>query len=160
MVGISFGGGTPPPPPSHYGKPCCHQFIANFSTMTELLQRLTKKNQKFIWGKEQEEAFQTLKQKLTSAEVMCYYNPIAETNIVVDARPKGLGAVLSQKRKNRQFKPIYSSRALTDVESLYGHVHKYEAVLWTLEKLRKTIFCYKMINFSLKGVEIFSKYAF
>ena len=128
--------------------------------MTELLQRLTKKNQKFIWGKEQEEAFQTLKQKLTSAEVMCYYNPIAETNIVVDARPKGLGAVLSQKRKNRQFKPIYSSRALTDVESLYGHVHKYEAVLWTSEKLRKTIFCYKMINFSLKVVEIFSKYAF
>ena len=31
-----------------------------------------------------------------------------------------------------------------------GHVHKYEAVLWTLEKLRKTIFCYKMINFSLR----------
>ena len=109
-------------PPSHYGKPCCHQFIASFSTITELLQRLTKKNQKFIWGKEQEEAFQTLKQKLTSAEVMCYYNPIAETNIVVDARPKGLGAVLSQKQKSRQFKPIYSSRALMDVESLYMHM--------------------------------------
>ena len=31
-----------------------------------------------------------------------------------------------------------------------GHVHKYESVLWTLEKLRKTIFCYKMINFSLR----------
>ena len=31
----------------------------------------------------------------------------------------------------------------------YGHVHKYETVLWALEKLRKTIFCYKMINFSL-----------
>ena len=31
-----------------------------------------------------------------------------------------------------------------------GHVHKYEAVLWTLEKLRKTIFYYKMINFSLR----------
>ena len=32
----------------------------------------------------------------------------------------------------------------------YAHVHKYEAVLWTSEKLRKTIFCYKMINFSLR----------
>ena len=29
----------------------CHQFIANFSTITEPLRRLTKKNQKFIWGK-------------------------------------------------------------------------------------------------------------
>ena len=30
-----------------------------------------------------------------------------------------------------------------------GHIHKYEAVLWTLEKLRKTCFCHKMINFFL-----------
>ena len=37
-----------------------------------------------------------------------------------------------------------------------GHVHKYEAVLWTLEKLRKTIFCYKMINFSLRESKFFS----
>ena len=34
-----------------------------------------------------------------------------------------------------------------------GHVHKYDAVLWTLEKLRKTIFCYKMINFSLRELK-------
>ena len=34
--------------------------------------------------------------------------------------------------------------------ALLGHVHKYEAVLWTLENLRKTIFCYKMINFSIR----------
>ena len=34
-----------------------------------------------------------------------------------------------------------------------GHVHKYEVVLWTLEKLRKIIFCYKMINFSLKELK-------
>ena len=34
--------------------------------------------------------------------------------------------------------------------SKIGYVRKYEAVLWTMEKLRKTNFCYKMINFSLK----------
>ena len=97
----------------------CHQFIANFSTIPEPLQRPPqKKNQKFIRGKQQQEAFQTLKQRLPSVEVMCYYNPIAETNIIVDATPKGLGAFLSQKQKNGQFKPIsHSSRALTDVES-------------------------------------------
>ena len=36
---------------------------------------------------------------------------------------------------------------------LFRHVHKYEAVLWVLEKLRKTIFCYKMINFSLRELK-------
>ena len=57
-----------------------------------------------------------------NAEVMCYYNPIAETNIIVDAVSKGLGAILCQKQKNGQFKkPIsYSSKALTDVESRYS----------------------------------------
>ena len=34
--------------------------------------------------------------------------------------------------------------------ALLGHVHKYEAVLRTLENLRKTIFCYEMINFSIR----------
>ena len=28
---------------------------------------------------------------------------------------------------------------------VYGPVHKFEAVLWTLENLRKTLFCYKII---------------
>ena len=111
----------------------CHQLIANFSTITEPLQRLSKRNQKFIWGKEQQETF--LKQKLTSAEVMCYYNPIAETNIIVDAGPKGLGTILSQKQKNEQFKPIsYSSRALTDVESRYSQTEKAALVVtWAFQ---------------------------
>ena len=36
---------------------------------------------------------------------------------------------------------------------LNEHVHKYEAVFWTLEKLRKTNCCYKMINFSLRELK-------
>ena len=30
------------------------------------------------------------------------------------------------------------------------YVEKYEAVLWTLEKMRETILSYKMMNFSLR----------
>ena len=41
--------------------------------------------------------------------------------------------------------------------SVLGHVHKYEAVLWTLEKLRKTISCYNMINFSLRELKLSGK---
>ena len=120
----------------------CHQFIANFSTITEPLRRFTKKNQKSVWGKEQEEAFETLKQKLTSAEVMCYYFPIAETNIVVDAGRKGLGAILSQKQKNGQFKPIsYSSGALKDVESRYSQTEKEAlAVRWAFQHYHYCIY--------------------
>ena len=44
--------------------------------------------------------------------------------------------------------------------SVYGHVHKYEAVLWTLKKFRKTISCYKMINFSLRELKFSGKKVF
>ncbi|GJV52815.1 putative reverse transcriptase domain-containing protein [Tanacetum coccineum] len=37
------------------------RFIANFSKIAKPLTSLTKKNQKYVWGVEQEEAFQTLK---------------------------------------------------------------------------------------------------
>ena len=66
---------------------------------------------------------------------MCYYNPITETNLIVDAGPKGLGAMLSQKQKYRQFKPIlHSSRALTDVESQYSQTEKEAlAITWAFQ---------------------------
>ena len=36
---------------------------------------------------------------------------------------------------------------------VYGHVHKFEAVLWTLENLRKALFCYKIINILLRELK-------
>ncbi|GKC94467.1 putative reverse transcriptase domain-containing protein, partial [Tanacetum coccineum] len=40
------------------------RFIANFSKIAKPLTSLTQKNQKYVWGVEQEEAFQTLKNNL------------------------------------------------------------------------------------------------
>ncbi|GKB43401.1 putative reverse transcriptase domain-containing protein [Tanacetum coccineum] len=45
--------------PGHYSR-----FIANFSKIAKPLTSLTQKNQKYVWGVEQEEAFQTLKNNL------------------------------------------------------------------------------------------------
>jgi len=66
---------------------------------------------------EEQNAFETLKQSLISAEVMSYYNQNAETNIIVDASPYGLGAILTQKQISGEFRPVaYGSRTLTPVE--------------------------------------------
>ncbi|GJX46484.1 putative reverse transcriptase domain-containing protein [Tanacetum coccineum] len=43
------------------------RFIEGFSLISKPLTKLTQKNKKYEWGKEEEEAFQTLKQKLCSA---------------------------------------------------------------------------------------------
>nr|GFA58535.1 hypothetical protein [Tanacetum cinerariifolium] len=59
----------------------------------------TEKNMKYEWGMEEEEAFQTLKQKLCSAPILAL--PEGTKNFIVycDASLKGFGAVLMQREK-------------------------------------------------------------
>ena len=50
-------------------------------------------------------------------------------------------------------------------KKVYGHntasyLCKYGAVLWTLEKLRKTSSCYKMINFSLRELKFSGNFSY
>ncbi|GJW81282.1 putative reverse transcriptase domain-containing protein [Tanacetum coccineum] len=46
------------------------RFIKGFSLISKLLTKLTQKNKKYKWGKEEEEAFQILKQKMCSAPIL------------------------------------------------------------------------------------------
>ncbi|GKB96648.1 putative reverse transcriptase domain-containing protein [Tanacetum coccineum] len=46
------------------------RFIANFSKIAKHLTSLTQKNQKYEWGKKEEEAFQTLKNNLCDAPIL------------------------------------------------------------------------------------------
>nr|GEZ91128.1 hypothetical protein [Tanacetum cinerariifolium] len=46
------------------------RFIANFSKIAKPLTLLTQKNKKFVWGDEQENAFQTLKDMLCDAPIL------------------------------------------------------------------------------------------
>ncbi|GJX14470.1 putative reverse transcriptase domain-containing protein [Tanacetum coccineum] len=85
--------------PSNY-----QRFIANFSTIAKALTSLTQKDKKFDWGAEQEEAFQTLKDKLCNAPILVL--PDGPNNFVVysDASNQGFGCVLMQRGKRlRQF---------------------------------------------------------
>ena len=84
----------------------CAKYIRDFATLAEPLRKLTRKEVKWQWNSEQQIAFETLKQRLTSAHVMSYYNQNAETNITVDGSPFGLGAILNQKQSDGNFKPV------------------------------------------------------
>ncbi|GJW33759.1 putative reverse transcriptase domain-containing protein [Tanacetum coccineum] len=75
------------------------RFIEGFSLISKPLTKLTQKNKKYEWGTEEDEAFQTLKQKLCSAPILAL--PEGTENFVVycDASHKGYGAVLMQREK-------------------------------------------------------------
>ena len=68
------------------------------------------------WTQECQEAFDSLKQALTSPQVLAYPDYTKPFIVEVDASNDGLGAVLSQEQ-NRKVRPIaYASRALRGAE--------------------------------------------
>ncbi|KAK3763364.1 hypothetical protein RRG08_031862, partial [Elysia crispata] len=107
------------------------RYIESYASITEPLRRLTRKTQPWKWGREQDEAFKKLKKLLTEVGVMAYFDPKKETNVVVDASPCGLGAMIMQQGRVI----CYSSRALTDVESRYSQTEREMlAVVYGVEK--------------------------
>ncbi|GJT50071.1 putative reverse transcriptase domain-containing protein [Tanacetum coccineum] len=75
------------------------RFIEGFSLIAKPLTKLTQKNKKYEWGEDEEEAFQTLKQKLCSAPILALPEGSEEFVVYCDASIKGYRAVLMQQEK-------------------------------------------------------------
>ncbi|GJZ20092.1 putative reverse transcriptase domain-containing protein [Tanacetum coccineum] len=77
-------------------------FIANFSKIAKPLTSLTQKNNKYEWGVEQEEAFQTLKDNLCNAPILTFHDGVEDFVVYYDVSNQGLGCVLMQRGKPRR----------------------------------------------------------
>ena len=88
------------------------RYIKNYSTIASPLTSLLKKDVQFTWGEAQENAFNTLKNKLTEAPILIYPNYEKEFFIATDASSVGIGAVLLQKVGTRYHPVSYYSRKL------------------------------------------------
>ena len=66
------------------------RYIPNYSTTTEPLRALLKKDAEWQRNYEQQQAFDQLKSDFSSETVMKYFDPNKETKIIVDASPVGL----------------------------------------------------------------------
>ncbi|KAI3819335.1 hypothetical protein L1987_13162 [Smallanthus sonchifolius] len=75
------------------------RFIANFSKIAVPLTALTHKGKPYEWGQKQEEAFQTLKQKLCEAPILTLPDGTEDFVVYCDASHLGLGCVLMQRGK-------------------------------------------------------------
>ena len=73
------------------------RFVKNFARIATPLYQLTEKRKEWSWTKESEEAFATLKQRLTTSPVLSFPRFNQEFILDTDASSFGLGAVLSQK---------------------------------------------------------------
>ena len=103
----------------------CGRFIPNLATLSEPLRQLTKNSQQWEWTKKTQEAFQDVKSALLAEETMVYFDPRRKTELIVDASPVGLGAVLLQDKNKGTWCPVaYASRALTNTETRYAQIER------------------------------------
>lgn len=96
------------------------KFILNFSMLARPLTELTKKNVKFIWDTEQQEAFQLLKEKLISAPILRHFSDNRPIQVHTDASQFGVGAILMQEFEDGLHPVSYASKKFSIPEQRYN----------------------------------------
>ena len=107
---------------NYYGR-----FINQLSTLTQPLNALLGKGVRWSWTKSYKKAFQMLKEKLASSEVLAYYDPKLPLQLLdFDASAYGVGAV------------AYASHTLTPAERNNVQIEKEGlALIYEVKKFHK-----------------------
>ena len=97
------------------------RFIRGFSRVAAPLTALTSTLHPFSWSPEAEAAFLALKERFTTAPVLCLPDPDRQFIVEVDASDEGIGAILSQRSEadQRVHPCAFLSRRFTPAERNY-----------------------------------------
>ena len=111
--------------------------IPNMSSITAPLRSLLKSDILFIWGPEHQAALAKVKEVLSSAPVLHYFDPTVVSTIQADASQSGLEACLLQKGKAI----AYASRSLSPSECNYAQIEKeLLAIVFACNKFHQYIY--------------------
>ena len=94
-------------------------YVPSYGTLVEPMIRLTDKGAKFEWTPACQQAFETLKVKLTTAPILAYPNLTGRFILDTDASDTAIGAVLSQEQDGQEKVIGYGSKALSKEERNY-----------------------------------------
>ena len=111
--------------------------VEGFSDIAKPLSELTKKNQPFLWGPEQQSAFDKLKYCLTHYPVLAPPIPGGKYIIDTDASDFAMGAVLQQEQHGTVRVIAYASKTFDAAERMYCTTRKeLAAVIYALKMFR------------------------
>ena len=96
------------------------KFIKGYAKITAPMEKLLKKDVKFLWNEECQQSLNILKQKMVTTPILVFPDWTKPFHVHVDAFGIALGAVLTQPGEGDIDHPIaYSSRKLSIVEKNY-----------------------------------------
>ncbi|KAL4585882.1 hypothetical protein LXL04_010509 [Taraxacum kok-saghyz] len=136
------------------------RFIENFSKIALPLTQLTKKTEKFVWGPEQQSAFDDLRTRLCNAPILTLPEGVEDLVVYCDASLQGFGAVLMQRGKviayaSRQLKPHEKNYPTHDLElgavvfalKIWRHyLYGVKCIIYTDHKSLKYLFDQRDLN--------------
>ena len=95
-------------------------YIPKLSDVTAPLRQLLQKNSEFQWHAEHQADFSQLKQLISNAGLLSYFDPTKPTVLQVDASQEALGAALLQDGC-----PIsFASKSLSETEKRYANIER------------------------------------
>ena len=105
------------------------RFILGFAQISSPLTDLTHKGRQFVWTDDCEEAFNSLKQALTSPPLLAYPDFGNKFFLATDASQDAVGAVLSQMEDGKDRVVAYYSQKLTATQRKWS---TYDRELWAI----------------------------
>ena len=116
-----------------------HRFIQGFSHLARPLFDLTRKDMEWRWGAEEQSAFDSLKEQITTALILALPDNSQPFQIEADSSDFATGAVLSQQSpEDNNWHPVaFLSKSLSLVERNYEiHDKGMLAIVRALEEWR------------------------
>ena len=111
--------------------------VEGFSDIAKPLSELTMKNRPFVWGPEQQTAFETLKDRLIKYPVLAPPLPEGRYIIDTDASDFAMGAVLQQEQHGTVRVIAYANKTFDAAERQYCTTRKeLAAVIYALKEFR------------------------
>jgi len=92
------------------------KFFPGLADINASSRQLLRKDSVWYWDEAQRTAFQRVKEKLASTEILAHYNRNCQTVIAADASSTGLGAVLPQTQDTIHLRRPWTS-------SFFGPLH-------------------------------------
>ena len=110
-------------------------FVPDFAKITAPLYKLIKKNEPFKWTEDQQQALDTLKQKMVEAPILAHPDFDKPFILYSDASYFGFGYILSQEKDGVEHPVGYGSRKISPAENNYTITElECSAVVWSVRE--------------------------
>jgi len=124
----------------------CRRLVPDFAALAKPLTSLIQKDQEFIWGPSQLQAFEGLKYKLCQTPVLAYPDFSQPFILKTDARKIAVAAVLSQVQEGIERPIAYASRQRNKPEMSYLVLEaEMLALVWAAKHFRCYLYGRKFV---------------